>query len=355
MFVNPRTVSFFLSLAIAGLTLAFLSLFKEVPGQALLVTFCISFSAAFILIYLTLEFLVFKEINNIYNALERFKDDDFDISIRDLQSTMNPLKKVNEEIFNYASKKQQQIDELRRLENFRKEFIADISHELKTPIFAAQGFIHTLLDGAMYDKQVRDKFLKKSAKSLDGLQNLVEHLLTLSQLETGQIKMKFEDFDLYAVTQDIFDQLEPKAKKKNMNLEFSDSTISPCPVLGDKFRLTHVMSNLLENAIKYGNEGGVITVDLGDDKNNVMITVKDDGPGIPPEHLKRIFERFYRLDKSRSKVGGGSGLGLAIVKQTLEAHNSNVMVTSKINKGTAFTFKLKKGNQHAKIPEPDYL
>ncbi|MDZ7649760.1 MAG: ATP-binding protein [Cytophagales bacterium] len=225
------------------------------------------------------------------------------------------------------------------MEAFRKEFIANVSHELKTPIFAAQGFVHTLLDGAVNDKSVRNRFLKKAAKSLDGLDILVQDLLTLSQIETGDIKMRFEHIDLHKLCVEVVDQFEEKAEKKNINLKLKAEQ-HKISVYADWLRITQVVTNLVSNAVSYTPEGGVVTVWLDISKKHITTFISDTGEGIPQQHLARIFERFYRVDQSRSREKGGTGLGLAIVKHILEGHNSKAEVQSTVGKGTVFSFKL---------------
>lgn len=350
MLYNPKGVSFVLAGSIAIITTAFLSLVEGTPGTALFVCFSLSFCSSFILIYFSLEFLIFREINNIFAIIDKVKKKDFKLPRKRIFIDTNPLRRLNEEIFAYATKKQQEIDELKKLESFRKEFLANVSHELKTPIFAAQGFIHTLIDGAVDDKNVRDKFLEKAARSLDGLDALVQDLLTLSQMEAGDIKMQYEKFDICQLTGDIFEQLEEKAEAKRIRLKFDKRPDAPVYAYADQQRLSQVMTNLIDNAIKYGKEEGKVVVSFDNEKEHLVVSVKDDGPGIEPEHLKRIFERFYRIEKSRSKDKGGTGLGLAIVKHIIEAHKSKVSVTSKMGKGTSFSFKLEKGeNKEVKL------
>lgn len=339
--LNPRIISLVLALLVAALTTTFVGF---VPGSTpftLFVTAVSSFLSTLLLVFYVLDYLIFEEINKIYATIQRLKIRDFNISRKKLTQNTNPLKKLNNEIFVYVAKKQREIDELKRLEQFRREFLADVSHELKTPIFAAQGFVHTLIDGAVDDPAVRDKFLAKAARSLDGLDALVHDLLTLSQMETGEIKMNRERMDLAAVTQDVFEQLEPKAARRGVTLQMQ----APQPhvwVKADAHRMGQVLTNLVENAIKYGQEGGKVQVTFEDDKKDWLVSVKDNGPGIPPEHLNRIFERFYRIEKSRSKDKGGTGLGLAIVKHIVNAHKSKITVMSRIDKGTTFSFKLDK-------------
>jgi two-component system phosphate regulon sensor histidine kinase PhoR len=342
MVYNSRVLALLLGLCIAIITTLFLSLFKTVSNTTVFVMTIITFSVSYMLIWVILEFLIFREINKIYKLVNKLKKRELENIERQKGSPLNPLKAINEEIYSFADLKQKEIDELKKLEVFRKEFIADVSHELKTPIFAAQGFVHTLLDGAIEDKTVRVKFLRKAAKSLDGLDLLVQDLLTLSQIETGQIKMRFENIDLYKLTEEVFEQFENKADKRDVRLAI-ESQSKRIMVHADWQRITQVMTNLISNAIKHSHEGGEIIVRFEKGKKNVTTYVQDFGEGIPDEHVGRIFERFYRVDKSRSREKGGTGLGLAIVKHILEGHNSKADVESEVGVGSAFSFKLPRG------------
>ncbi|MBL7833629.1 MAG: two-component sensor histidine kinase [Cyclobacteriaceae bacterium] len=339
MIYSSRVLALILALCIAIITTLFLTLFETVDTTVLVVTFVICFSVSYILTFSILELLIFREINKIYKLIDKLKKRELHSLDRQKPNTLNPLEKINEEIFSFAELKQKEIDELRKLEAFRKEFIADISHELKTPIFAAQGFVHTLLDGAVNDKAVRGNFLKKAARSLDGLDALVQDLLTLSHIETKQIKMHFETIDLYELTQEVFEQLEDKAEERKISLKLQGSK-NKAIVYADWQRITQVITNLVSNAIKHSFEGGEVTVSFDVGKKNVTTHVRDHGEGIAEEHLTRIFERFYRVDKSRSREKGGTGLGLAIVKHILEHHNTKTEVVSEVGKGSDFSFKL---------------
>lgn len=341
---SARILALLLAVTIAFVTVIFLSLVQGTDSQALMVAAIISFSSSYLLIYVVLEFLVFREINKIYKLMGKLRKRELGGIAKQKSGALNPLQSINEEIYSFATLKQKEIDELRKLEAFRKEFIADVSHELKTPIFAAQGFVHTLLDGAVNDKNVRNKFLKKAARSLDGLDALVQDLLTLSQMETGDIKMHFEDIDLYKLCEEVIDQFEEKAEKKNIHLKIHDHH-QKIPVHADWQRISQVMTNLVSNAIIYTPEGGNVSISFEIGKKNVTTFVADTGEGIPPQHLPRIFERFYRVDKSRSREKGGTGLGLAIVKHILEGHNSHADVESKPGKGSTFSFKLQRSKQ----------
>lgn len=343
--VSSKAVAIILSLLTSSVTSAFLSLIPSVSSIAVWVCFLVSFSSSFILIYIAFEFLIFKEINNVYSKLSKIKKKDFKfvppLASEKLPSS-NPIRRVNQEITAYAGQKQKEIDELRRMESFRREFIADVSHELKTPIFSAQGFILTLLDGAVEDENVRYSFLEKAARSLKALAALVEDLLTLSQIESGDITMRLEEYDLQDQVLEVFEQLENKAEKRGVTLKLVSQYEEGVYIYADYNRIGQVLINLIINAIKYGKENGTVTVVLTKTTKNLKVSVKDDGNGISPEHLLRIFERFYRIEKSRSKQEGGTGLGLAIVKHILEKHNSKISVKSKIGEGTQFTFKLQR-------------
>ena len=342
MLLSPRWIAFFMATLITAITVTFLSFVPETTAANLFVAGVACFFSSFFFIFYTIDLLVFKEVNQIYKTIQKMKIKDFDLSRKTLLKSVNPLKKLNVEISNYVSKKQKEIDELKAMETFRREFLADVSHELKTPIFAAQGFIHTLLDGAMEDPAILERFLKKAAKSLDGLDALVRDLVTLSQVESGDLKMHFEKVNLIEITEDIFEQLEHKASLRNVKFKLKDKEIKDDTVWADKQRITQVLTNLIDNAIKYGKDNGKIIVEFEEDKKHIQISVEDDGPGIAQEHVSRIFERFYRIDKSRSRETGGTGLGLAIVKHILNAHNSKISVSSKVDKGTKFTFRLEK-------------
>jgi two-component system phosphate regulon sensor histidine kinase PhoR len=340
MVYSARTLALLLAVSIAAVTGLFLSLLEDVERSALIVATIISFSSSYILTFVILEFLIFREINKIYKMMGKLRKKELSGIAKEKSGALNPLRNINEEIFSFATLKQKEIDELKKLEAFRKEFIADVSHELKTPIFAAQGFVHTLLDGAVNDKNVRTKFLKKAARSLDGLDELVQDLLTLSHLEAGDIKMHFEQIDIRKMCEEVVEQFEEKAEKKKINVRVLADHHTKIFVFADAKRLSQVITNLVSNAIKYSAEHGEVSITFDVSKKSVTTFVTDAGEGIPASHLPRIFERFYRVDKSRSREKGGTGLGLAIVKHILEGHNSKAEVQSTLGKGSVFSFKL---------------
>ena len=295
-----------------------------------------------VLIYFALDYLVFQEVNSLYDRIKQIKKKDFSVTPRkQLVEKENPIELLKKELNTYVATKEGEVQDLKKAAKYRQEFLADVSHELKTPIFAAQGFVHTLLDNPEEDLEIRMKFLEKAAKSLDGLDNLVQDLLTVSQIETGAIKIEKKKLDLRPLVEEIFEQVEAKAKKRNVKLKLIAPT-GNIQVKADAQRISQVILNLVVNAIKYGKEKGLVQVIVTEKKKVYTISVVDNGPGIPEEHLHRIFERFYRVDKSRAKNSGGTGLGLSIVKHIVQAHNSKISVQSEEDKGTRFEFKLEK-------------
>lgn len=347
---NSRAIALMLALCVATITTAFLYLVPDITTTSIVIAFLLSFSSSYILVRLVLEFLFFRQIETIYESLKKLKESE--ITLKGRLSAMNPLKRINREISSFAKSKEREIEELKERENFRREFIADVSHELKTPIFSAQGFVHTLLDGAINDKEVRKKFLKKAARSLDALDLLVQDILTISQIESGEIKMHFENFDMREMCNEILEQLEDKADKKGVELKMSKKYKDPIIVRGDYRRIYQVMLNLISNAIKYTKKGGQAKISFKEMPNErIRITVTDNGRGIPDSDISRIFERFYRVEKSRSREKGGTGLGLSIVKHILESHDSEIFVESEYKVGSKFYFELEKANYIDKVDE----
>jgi len=346
MLSKSKSVALLTAVAVSIITTSFLSLVDGVPFIGLLVVFFLSLSSTYILTYFTVDVFIFGQIEKINARINKLKAEDFSFIEEDNKPIKgNPLMRISREILTYAQTKQREIDQLKKAENFRREFIADISHELKTPIFAAQGFVHTLLDGAVKDKNVRNKFLKKAAKSLDGLDRIVQDLLTISQVETGVVKMEMEDFNINLLIQEVYDQFEGKAEKKDIALSFMEGCPKDCYVFADRHKIFQVVLNLVSNSIKYSKDKrSFVKANLVEHEKNIEIILKDNGIGISEKHIHRIFERFYRIDKSRSREKGGTGLGLSIVKHILEAHNSQINVTSKQNDGSEFSFKLQKGH-----------
>ena len=237
----------------------------------------------------------------------------------------------------------EEINILKDQENYRREFLGNVSHELKTPLFTIQGYILTLIEGALKDKKVRGKYLRRSAKGVDRLISIVKDLDLITQFESGIKTVDKTDFNIYELIENVYDLMEFESEKNNTKLLINNENNTPIIVNADKERILQVLTNLVVNSIKYGKEGGYTKVKVEEyDNDRIIVRVKDNGEGIEDEHLPRLFERFYRIDKNRSRKKGGSGLGLSIVKHIIEAHQEQIFVESKIGQGTEFSFTLKK-------------
>ena len=237
----------------------------------------------------------------------------------------------------------EEINILKDQENYRREFLGNVSHELKTPLFTIQGYILTLIEGALKDKKVRGKYLRRSAKGVDRLISIVKDLDLITQFESGIKTVDKTDFNIYELIENVYDLMEFESEKNNTKLLVNNENNTPVIVNADKERILQVLTNLVVNSIKYGKEGGYTKVKVEEyDKDKIIVRVKDNGEGIEDEHLPRLFERFYRIDKNRSRKKGGSGLGLSIVKHIIEAHQEQIFVESKIGQGTEFSFTLQK-------------
>jgi two-component system phosphate regulon sensor histidine kinase PhoR len=292
----------------------------------------------FFIIQTRVERFIFKRIKKIYDDLTLLEATDF--SQRQITTDLITLTK---DVERFARDKKLEIETLKIRENYRREFIGNISHEFKTPLFTVQGYIETLLDGGKMDKGIRKKYLKGAVKGVERLIYIVKDLDMITQLEVGGLKLDEARFNIVELVHDVFNILEMKAANKNISL-ISDSSIKKLVyVHGDRERIQQVLTNLIDNSIKYGKPDGTTEVRIENlIKNKVIVRVTDNGEGIDSTHLPRIFERFYRVDKSGSRTVGGSGLGLSIVKHIVDAHNERIYVESQIGIGSEFSFTLEK-------------
>lgn len=283
----------------------------------------------------------------IYQRVKKLYDE---ISFLDSNSMLNQpinsdLSQITTQVQRFATDKKREIETLNDREEFRREFLGNVSHELKTPLFTVQGYISTLLDGAMKDKVIRKKYLERAEKGVERLIYIVEDLDTIAKLEISEGRIKMTNFDIINLIQGVFDLLEMKANKKEIMLSFDSKYHKPIMVLGNYEKVQQVVTNLVENSIKYGKIGGSTEVGVEEVINNkILINIKDNGEGIEKQNISRLFERFYRVDKSGARSEGGSGLGLAIVKHIIEAHNERIFVESKFGFGSEFSFTLQKEN-----------
>ncbi len=249
---------------------------------------------------------------------------------------------IKEEIGEWAEERKREIEQLKNLERYRKEYLGDVSHELKTPIFNIQGYVLSLLDGGLDDPGINRPFLEKAEKNVERMINIVRDLEAISQLEAGELLMDLERFDIISMIREVFETMEIQATSKGIILSLANSSNESIYAIGDKHRIRQVLTNLFSNSIRYGKEYGETKVSVKEINGNLQIDIEDNGIGMSEEHLNRIFERFYRIDKSRSRDQGGTGLGLSIVKHIIEAHQQKIWVNSKVGTGTTFSFTLKR-------------
>ena len=252
------------------------------------------------------------------------------------------IKEVREEAEDWGLKHNLEITTLKERENFRREYIGNISHELKNPIFNIQGYIYSLIDGAKDDPKLSAKYLKRTSKNIERIIAIIEDLDTISELEVKDIKPNFKTFDLLNLTEEVVELFDEKTIKKNVTIFFREKYINPIYAFGDEHRIKQVLVNLIDNAVKYSLEGGKIKISFFDMDKNHLTEITDEGPGISADDLSGIFERFYRTDKARSREKGGTGLGLSIVKHIIEAHDQTINVRSTLGVGTTFAFTIKK-------------
>jgi two-component system phosphate regulon sensor histidine kinase PhoR len=316
-------------------------LFSKYQISDLKTTFYIFLGAlvfSFILLQSRVKNFIFNRVREIYE----------DVSLLDLNSLnkniiTTDIETLSKEVKKFAKDKQLEIESLNERETYRREFLGNVSHELKTPLFTVQGYLLTLIEGAANDKEIRNRYLERANIGVERLASIVKDLDMISKLESNELNIQVEPFNILEVVQNVFDLFEMKIKKKNMVLRFDKLYEFPVYALGDPEKIEQVLINLIVNAIKYGEFGGTIMVSVeSSDNSKILLKVIDNGEGIKTENIPRIFERFYRVDKSRSRDQGGSGLGLAIVKHIIEAHKETISLESEYGKGSTFFFTLKR-------------
>lgn len=306
----------------------------------LFISSALIFVTAWAIFLYTLEKFIYSKIRLIYKSIHSVK-----VGKREQpfpQPANNIIDHVQEEVDTWESEKQLEIEQLKRLEQYRRDFIGNVSHELKTPLFNIQGYVSTLLDGGLEDPSVNREYLKRTEKSIERLVKILEDLDEISQLESGQMKLNITRFDLISLTREVTELLEMKAHKHEVQIVLNDPG-KPVMVEGDKDKIRQVLTNIIDNSIRYGNrENGKTKITFFDMDENILTEITDNGIGIDSGDLARVFERFYRTDRGRAATKKGKGLGLAIVKHIVEAHNQTINVRSAIGVGTTFGFTLKK-------------
>lgn len=341
--LSPRsvavTVGFLTALSMAGLTwIGLYTFLPEWPVWSVLVVFLITFFLSIAFTIHGVKKFIQSRIDQIHRTVHELKTGRENIA--DLAMGTDVLGQLNDEVQEWADEKREEIQELKMRESYRREFIGNLAHELKTPITSIQGYILTLLEGGLEDENVNRDFLERASKGVDRLTNIVEDMDTITRLEEGVLELDLQNCDLHKLVDETIGEFRLRAKKAKIKLvnTVSTETMVNC----DSSRIIQVLTNLLNNSINYGKEGGQVNVNSYSVEDRVMVEVSDDGIGISAEHLPRLFERFYRVGSSRSRHEGGSGLGLAIVKHIIEAHGQAITVVSVPNGGTRFSFSLKK-------------
>jgi two-component system, OmpR family, phosphate regulon sensor histidine kinase PhoR len=314
-----------LSISLTGLAIVFISILL------------IDFFANFVFV----QFYIFRKIKLIYKIIHHRKTST-DFKAGEIDMSKDILSDIGQEVDEWAERYGREIENLEHMAQYRRQFIGDVSHELKTPIFNIQGFIHTLLDGAINDPEVNITFLQRAARNVERLQTIVEDLETISKMEAGHSMLDIQEFDLHELTAEVFSDLEARAIERQVKLQFKDGADQHFRVQADRDSVRQVLINLIHNSIKYGNNGGIVKVSFYDMESYILVEVSDNGIGIAPEHIPHLFDRFYRVDKHRSRDAGGTGLGLAIVKHIIESHRQTINVRSTPNQGTTFGFTLQK-------------
>ena len=283
---------------------------------------------------ITLNEFVFRKIRIIYRLIDKLRDN------QEEETQQNIIDAVQEKVIEFSLQKSKEIEQLKKLEQYRKEFLGNVSHELKTPIFNIQGYLETLLDGALDDPKISRDFIARASSNAERLSEIVSDLLLISQYESGNLTLDMDGYDILAQAKEVFESFAMQADAKKIQLRFRDQYASPIVVVADKVRIGQVFYNLISNAIKYCQENCFVSIAFTQQATHLLIEISDNGPGIAQEHLGRLFERFYRVDKGRSRERGGTGLGLAIVKHIIEAHKQAITVHSSVGIGTTFAFTL---------------
>lgn len=342
---SPKILLIVLAILFAGVVSAFLLVymqFSDIPinGNWIAAGFVISLATSLWILILT-QLFVLSKISKLHKDVKTFRKKGGQQQIK-IEYSSNEIDNLNLEILAWADDRKNEIERLKKLEIYRKEFLGNVSHELKTPVFNIQGYVLTLLDGGLEDPSINKKYLERAEKSIDRIISTIGDLEAISQLETGELKLEIERFDIVALTKDVIDAQELNSTAMGIMITIPKDVV-PIFVMGDAFRIRQVLVNLIVNSIKYGKEYGETQISFYERGGLVSVEVADNGIGIPAEHLPRLFERFYRVDKSRSREQGGTGLGLSIVKHIIEAHEQTLNVTSTEKEGTIFSFTLKKG------------
>lgn len=341
---SPRSLSIYISLFVSFFSLFLIILifwYKDVSINLwlLLIILILIFSVTFTLVYFTLERFIYHKIKLLYRATNMLK---INKGVSNIEIDMNSdiIEKVSNDVALWMVDQHKTIDQLQERESFRREFIGNLAHELKTPVFSIQGYILTLLEGGLEDEDINRLFLERAAYGVDRITSLLKDLDAISKLESGQVNLDIKRVNFTKLVHEVVDEMELKAKKNKTDIKIDFPSEKEIWVNADPIKISQVITNLLNNAISYSKKGGEVHIKRNKLDKKILIDIEDQGVGIKKEDINRIFERFYRVEKSRARHKGGTGLGLAIVKHIIEAHGETITAQSKPGKGTTFTFSL---------------
>ena len=348
-FSNPRKIALFTSVVITAASLLIyiissLLIHREANLWVLLIYVSVLIPLSYFILHKLLNRFFWDKIKLIYKNIHSLKVPKNTNTKKSIYIDDDIIDNVNQQVIEWSRDKSIEIDQLKKMEAYRREFVGNVSHELKTPIFNIQGYILTLLDGGLEDPSINREYLLRTEKSIDRMIMIIKDLDAIAKLDSGELKLDLKKFDIGELVNEVFDFLEIKAKEKNTRLYIGSKSEKHINVFADRESIKQVLINLVDNSLKYGITDGKTKVSFFDMDENLLIEVTDNGYGIGQEDLIRVFERFYRSDKARSLQHGGSGLGLSIVKHIIEAHNQTINVRSTIGVGTTFAFTLKKEN-----------
>lgn len=340
---SAKRLSLSISVLLLVFNFGFFILISKKDSEPLLaiLLICLFGTLSYFLVLFILNKYIYDKIKPIYKTIREVPISSKKEKLANKFSSTN-ISDVQKEVEEWAKNQTMEITRLKDLERYRKEFVGNVSHELKTPIFNIQGYVLTLLEGGIDDPKINKLYLQRTEKSIDRMISIVEDLESITKLESGELKLNFVDFDLVRLTEEVFELAQMLASERNITLQFATKNDKPVMVHADKKRIMEVMNNLVGNGIKYGKKKGNVKVGFYDLHETILIEVSDNGIGMDKSELPRVFERFYRVDKSRSREQGGTGLGLSIVKHIIEAHDQTINVKSIADKGTTFTFTLEK-------------
>lgn len=344
---TPQLIAIYSALIITGIlgtVISILSITQFNLSQSFIISIIftlVCFGASYFTISYFLKNYIYRKIKLIYKNIRSTKVTGNESS-KSVDLSSNIFEDVGDEVAIWAENRNKEIESLKAMETYRRNFLGDISHELKTPIFNIQGYIHTLLEGGLYDEKINKNFLTRAANNVERLHFIVEDLEEIARLETGEMKLDLQTFGIRTLSEEVFEDVEMTAEELNIHLMIKEGADQNFMVKADREKIRRVLMNLIVNSIKYGNVNGHTKVGFYDMDKYILVEIADNGIGIEEQYLKRVFERFFRADKSRSRKQGGSGLGLSIVKHIIEAHNQTINLRSTYGVGSTFGFTLEK-------------